>query len=96
MFRLCSKHRKDVLTIPDDVSIVPDTLYSHNTCTSEFVIDDSRELMNHILAEVNLSPIRSQTRKKLSKYSDSGLRRIAAKLNASVQVIQSMLRCNFS
>jgi hypothetical protein len=90
MFRICSTHRKEALAIPDDISVGPITTYSYNTVASDFMFDDSRELVNNILAQVNLTPIRSQTRKRLDKYSNSGLRRITSKLTGTMKVIQSM------
>jgi hypothetical protein len=58
--------------------------------TSEFVIDDSRESMNRILAQLDLSPIKFQTRKKLDKCSDSNLRRMTSKLTNTVKVFAGM------
>ncbi|CAF4064817.1 unnamed protein product [Rotaria magnacalcarata] len=55
---------------------------------SEFAINDARDSMNRILSQVNLSSIRSQTRKRLDKHSDSGLRRITSKLTSTMKVIQ--------
>jgi len=43
----------------------PVSIGSCITIESEYKIDDCRQLINHILNEVNLSPIRSQTRKNL-------------------------------
>jgi hypothetical protein len=63
------------------------TNYSNITPRSEFIIDDSRESMNRILAQMNLSPIKSQTRKKLNKCSDSKLRYITSKIASTVRVI---------
>ncbi|CAF3250102.1 unnamed protein product [Rotaria sp. Silwood2] len=74
--------------IPDDALIGQITTYSNMTDESRFTIDDSRDSMNHILAQVSLSPIRSQTRKRLDQHSYSGLRRLTAKFISAVQVIQ--------
>ena len=76
--------------ISDDPSIDPITTFSNATIASEFIIDDSHEPMNRILSQVNLSPIRSQTRKRLDKHSDSSCRRITSKLTRAMRVIQSM------
>lgn len=90
MFRLCSRHRKSVSMIPEEASVGPITTYSNFTDGPEFVCHNSRDSMNRILAQANLSPIRSQTRKRLDLHSDSGLRRIASKLTGTIRVIQSM------
>lgn len=82
--------------IPDNLSVGPNTFYSNITTGSEFIIDDSRASMNRVLAQVNISPIRSQTRKRLDQHSDSGLRRITSKLNSTMIVIQSMFYQKFS
>ena len=58
---------------------------------SEFVIDNSGDSMNRVLAEVNLSPIHSQTRKRLDKQSKSGLRRITSKFSRAMRILQSEL-----
>ncbi|CAF3696601.1 unnamed protein product, partial [Rotaria sp. Silwood1] len=86
--RLCSKHRKESLIISDDLSVGPITTFSNVTSASEIIIDDSRDSMNRSLSQVNLSSIRSQTRKRLDKHSDSGLRRITSKLTGTMRVIQ--------
>jgi len=64
-FRLCSRHRKEFQVVSDDISMYPVSIGSCITIESEYKIDDCRQLINHILNEVNLSPIRSQTRKNL-------------------------------
>jgi hypothetical protein len=78
--------------IPDDASVGPITTYSNVTLGSEFIIDNSHDLMNHILTQFDLNPIQSQTRENLSKCSDSGLRRITSKLTGIMKVFQSMFR----
>ena len=78
------------MAISEDISIGPITVYSNITGESEFALDDSRALMNRVLTQVNLSSIRSQTRKRLNQHSNSGLRRISSKLTNTVRVIQSM------
>ncbi len=67
ILRLCSKDRKEAQAMSDDVSVSPITVYSNATNGSEFIIDNSRQSTNNILALMGLSPIRSQTRKKLRK-----------------------------
>ena len=89
-FRLCSKHRKAVSMISDGVSLGGITTYTETTEGSEFIVGDSRDSMNQILTQVNLSPIQSQTRKRLDLHSESGLRRLTSKLTSTVRVIQSM------
>lgn len=76
--------------IPEEASVSPITTYSNFTDGSEFMSHNSRDSMNRILAQANLSPIRSQTRKRLDRHSDSGLRRIASKLTGTIRVIQRM------
>ncbi len=90
-FRLCTKHRKEASMIPEDVSVGVVTNYSTTLDGSEYGSKDSRALMNHILTQVNLSPIRSQTRKRLSECSISGRRRLVTKFNNTIKVFQSML-----
>ena len=89
-FRLCSKQRKAVSMISDGVSLGGITTYKETTEGSEFIVDDSRDSMNRILTQVNLSPIQSRTRKRLDLHSDSGLRRLTSKLTSTVRVIQSI------
>ena len=57
----------------DNVSI---SVASQHKAGSEFVIDNLGETMNRALAEVNLSPIRSQTTKSIKNQSKNGLRRL--------------------
>ncbi|CAF4437621.1 unnamed protein product, partial [Rotaria magnacalcarata] len=64
------------------------TTFSNVTSASEFAINGARDSMNRILSQVNLSSIRSQTRKRLNKHSGSGLRRITSKLISTMKVIQ--------
>ena len=88
IFRLCSKHRKSVSMIPEEASVGPITTYSNFTDGSEFVCHNSRDSTNRVLAQANLSPIRSQTRKRLDLHSDSGRRRIASTQTCTIRVIQ--------
>jgi hypothetical protein len=92
IFRVCSKHRKAAERMLDDVSVSPITVYSNATNESEFLIDNSRQSTNNILAAMDLSPIRSQTRKNLEKCSDSTLRRMASKLDNVVAVFKGILQ----
>ena len=90
LFRICSKHRKEILAIPYLETVGPCTPSSNFTSRSEFTINDSRQSMNRILAEANLSPIRSQATKQIESYPESSLRRMKSKLNNAIQVIKSM------
>lgn len=72
----------------DAVSI---SVASQHTAGSAFVIDDPRETMNRILAEVNLSPIRSQTTKSITNQSKSGLRRLVSKFTRGSKALQGKL-----
>jgi hypothetical protein len=92
ILRVCSKHRNEAKKMSDDVPVSPITVYSNATNGSEFIIDNSHQSTNDILAAMDLSPIRSQTRKNLEKYSDSSLRRMASKLNNVVAVFKGILR----
>ncbi|CAF4698348.1 unnamed protein product [Rotaria socialis] len=66
--RLCSKHRKLISVSPDSESI---TCQSQFTNSTPCFIEDTRDTMNRILAEANLSPIRSHTRMALQRQSKS-------------------------
>ncbi|CAF4560924.1 unnamed protein product [Rotaria sp. Silwood2] len=72
----------------DAVSI---SVASQHTAGSAFVIDDPRETMNRILAEVNLSPIRFQTTKSITNQSKSGLRRLVSKFTRGSRALQEKL-----
>ena len=76
--------------ISDGVSLGGITTYIETTEGSKFIVGVSRDSMNRILTQVNLSPIQSQTRKWLDLHLDSGLRRLTSKLISTVRVIQSM------
>ncbi|CAF3482991.1 unnamed protein product [Rotaria socialis] len=54
-------------------------------------IEDTRVTMNRILAEANLSPIRSQTRMALQRQSKSGIRRLLSKLSRGAHSSQEKL-----
>ena len=62
---------------------------SYFTGASGLSIGNPRRSMNRILVEVNLSPIRSQTRKRLDSCSKSGLRWIKSKPTDTMKVIES-------
>lgn len=66
------------------------TVVSNYTDVSQFEVDDSRQSVNRILAEANLSPIRSQARSALELHSHSGLRRITSKFSNAMRVLQSI------
>ena len=90
MFRLYSKHRKVVSIISAGVSLAGITTYTKITEGTEFIVDDSRDSMRRILTQANLSPIRSQTRRRLNLHSESSLHRLTSKLTSTVRIIQSM------
>ena len=75
----------------DGVSI---SAASQHTAGSEFVIDNRRETMNRILAEVNLNPIRAQTTKSIKNQSKSGLRRLVSKFTRGSRALQGILCVN--
>jgi hypothetical protein len=72
----------------DSVSITEQSQY---TDTTLFEIEDTREPMNRILAETNLSPVRSQTRTMLQRQSKGGLCRLVSKLTRGVRHFQGIL-----
>ncbi len=67
------------------ISVGDLSLYTNG---SLFQINDSRETMNRILLEANMSPIRSQARAPLQRQSKSGLRRLVSKLRRGAQTFQ--------
>ena len=75
--------------INDAVSI---SASSHYTKEFLFMIDSQREAMNHILAEVKLSPVRSQTIVALKKQSKSSLCRLVLKLTRGTHAFQGTFR----
>ena len=58
---------------------------------SEFVVNDQRERMNHILAEFNLSSIRSQVTISIKSQSKSALRRLVSKFTRGSKALQGLL-----
>lgn len=72
----------------DGVSI---SVVSQHTDGSEFVINDQRERMNRILAEFNVSPIRSQPTTSIKNQSKSGVRRLVSKFSRASKVILGLL-----
>ena len=64
---------------------------SQHTDESEFVVNDQRERMNRILAEFNLSPIRSQVTTSIKSQSKSALRRLVSKFTRGSKVLQGLL-----
>ena len=68
---------------------------SYFTAASVLSIGNPRRSMNRILVESNLSPIRSQKRKRLDSCSKSGLRRIKSKLTNTMKVIGSTKKIKF-
>jgi hypothetical protein len=77
------------LMINDAVSI---SVASRDTAQSTFLIDNPRETINRILAEVNLSPVRSQATKALKNQSKSGLRRLVSEFTRGSQAFQGIPR----
>lgn len=67
------------------------TMVSQWSNESQFMVDDSRDKMNKILAEANISPIRSQTKIKLQYQSESSLRRLLSKLNRCTASLRGMI-----
>ena len=66
---------------------------SQHTDESEFVVNDQRERMNRILAEFNLSPIRSQVTTSIKSQSKSALRRLVtrSKFTRGSKALQGLL-----
>ena len=72
----------------DEVSI---GATSQHTDESEFVVNDQRERINRILAEFNLSPIRSQVTTSIKSQSKSALRRLVSKFTRGSKALQGLL-----
>ncbi|CAF4283930.1 unnamed protein product [Rotaria magnacalcarata] len=83
--RLFSKHRKSMAVPEDFPSIAGESQYSSGT---QFAIEDTRDTINRILPETNISPIRSQARATLQHQSKSSLRRLLSKLNRGTASLQ--------
>lgn len=64
---------------------------SRYTAGSEFVVNDQRERINRILAEVNLSPIRSQVTTSIKNQSKSAVRRLLSKFTRGSKALQGLL-----
>ena len=93
--RLCSKHRKSLSKIPNNAFMINDTESvsansQYTTGADSYTMDDQRDTMNRILAEVYLSPVRSQTTIPLKRQSKSGLRCLLSKLTRGTHVLQSI------
>ncbi|CAF4334357.1 unnamed protein product [Rotaria magnacalcarata] len=86
--RLFSKHRKSMAVPEDFPSIAGESQYSSGT---QFAIEDTRDTINRILPETNISPIRSQARATLQHQSKSSLRRLLSKLNRGTASLQEKL-----
>ncbi|CAF3172977.1 unnamed protein product [Rotaria socialis] len=65
------------------------------TEVSTFKIVDTRQQMNRIMCEADVSQIRSQTRILLKDQSQSGIRHLVSKLNRGVQAVQGIRERNF-
>lgn len=77
------------MAVPEDFpSIAGESQCSSGT---QFAIEDTRDTMNRILAEANISPIRSQARTTLQHQSKSSLRRLLSKLNRGTTVLQGKI-----
>ena len=87
-FRLYSKHRK-MMSITEDCHST--SMKSHWTSGSEFMIEDTWDLMNRILAKASISSIRSQTRSTLQHQSKISLRRLLSKLNRGRDSLRSII-----
>jgi membrane carboxypeptidase/penicillin-binding protein len=72
--------------------VVSNSEQSQYTNTTPYVVEDTRETMNRILAEASLSPVRSQVRTTLQNQSKSSLRRLLSKLTRGARTLQGMLR----
>ena len=93
--RLCSKHRKSLSIIPDSSYMINDAESvsansQYTTGAHSYTMRDQRDTVNRILAEVHLSPIKSQTTISLKRQSKSGLRRLVSKLTQGTRVLQSI------
>lgn len=78
-----------MLEIRELEAVAPISPVSNFTGASRLTMNYPRRSMNRILAEASLSPIRSQTRKRLDSYSKSGLSRIKSKLTNAMKAIES-------
>ena len=76
-------------------SVGPMSPISYFTGAFGLSIGNPRRSMNRILVESNLSPIRSQTRKRLDSCSKSGLRRIKPNLSNTMKIIESTKKIKF-
>ncbi|CAF2080774.1 unnamed protein product [Rotaria magnacalcarata] len=77
------------MAVPEDFpSIAGESQYSSGT---QFAIEDTRDTINRILPETNISPIRSQARATLQHQSKSSLRRLLSKLNRGTASLQEKL-----
>ena len=82
----------NIATLMNDAASI--SAPSHETAASEFVGKDRRERMNCILAEFNLSPIRSQVTTSLKSQSKSALRRLVSKFTRGSKALQGLLELN--
>ena len=64
---------------------------SRHTDESEFVANDQRERMDRILAEFNLSPIRSQVTTSIKSQSKSAFHRLVSKFTRESKALQGLL-----
>lgn len=81
------------MSVPLDIVSYGEQSYCTNA--TPYVVEDPRATMNRILAEAQLSPIRSQARTTLQNQSKSSLRRLLSKLTRGARTLQGMLRKHF-
>ncbi|CAF3381444.1 unnamed protein product [Rotaria socialis] len=84
----CAQSTKFISVPPDSESI---TCQSQFTNSAPCFIEDTRDTMNRILAEANLSQLRSQARMALQRQSKSGIRRLLSKLSRGAHSLQEKL-----
>lgn len=82
-------------TIPDTAFMANDAesvsaMSQYTTGADSYTMHDHRDIMNRILADAHLSPVRSQTTIPLKKQSKSGLRRLVSKLTRGTHALQSI------
>ncbi len=80
-------------SIMDDSASVTDTS-PMSIRSSSSMYDTSREEVNHMLTQLNQSPVRSQSSTALKNQSKSGVRRLKSKLMRGTRAFQSMFQKN--
>lgn len=74
------------MSMPQSIESFNEPSFFSTVSTYEDI--DTREQMNRILAEADMSLVRSQTRTLLKHQSESSLRRLVSKLNKDTQAFQ--------